>query len=135
VYEHPANRFISTFVGKANLLEGQVVGAAGDRADIAVGGMMLSLESTDTGLRGGGRVVLGLRPEKIRCTARAAAAAMAKWCAASSSAANGCMKWRHRWACSRSCRPTMAPKRWSRGCRRPGLERLQPAPGFHRPQR
>jgi len=69
VYEHPANRFISTFVGKANLLEGQVVGAAGERADIAVGGMMLSLESTDTGLRGGGRVVLGLRPEKIRCTA------------------------------------------------------------------
>jgi len=69
VYEHPANRFISTFVGKANLLEGQVVGAAGERADIAVGGMMLSLESADSGLRGGGRVVLGLRPEKIRCTA------------------------------------------------------------------
>lgn len=67
VYEHPANRFISGFVGKANLLDGNVLGAAGERADIAVGGMMLSLEAADTGLRGGARVVLGLRPEKIRC--------------------------------------------------------------------
>ncbi|WP_432240511.1 ABC transporter ATP-binding protein [Herbaspirillum robiniae] len=69
VYEHPANRFISTFVGKANLLDGIVLGAAGERADVDVGGMLLSLEEADSGLRAGAQVVLGLRPEKIRCVA------------------------------------------------------------------
>ncbi|EJN02841.1 ABC transporter ATP-binding protein [Herbaspirillum sp. YR522] len=69
VYEHPANRFISTFVGRANLLDGNVLGVAGERADIAVGGMMLTLEAADAGLRGGARVVLGLRPEKLHCVA------------------------------------------------------------------
>lgn len=69
VYEHPANRFISTFVGKANLLEGSVLRQAGDHADIDTGGMTLTLEAADSGLRTGAQVVLGLRPEKIKCVA------------------------------------------------------------------
>src|SRR5450830_1574142 len=69
VYEHPANRFISTFVGKANLLEGSVLRHAGDQADIGAGGMTLTLEAADSGLRSGAQVLLGLRPEKIKCVA------------------------------------------------------------------
>jgi putative spermidine/putrescine transport system ATP-binding protein len=69
VYEHPANRFISGFVGKANLLEAEVLGAAGERAELAVGDILLTLEAPDTGLRSGARALLGLRPEKIRCVA------------------------------------------------------------------
>ena len=69
VYEHPANRFISTFVGKANLLEGSVLRHAGDYADIGAGGMTLTLEAADSGLRSGAQVLLGLRPEKIKCVA------------------------------------------------------------------
>jgi len=69
VYEHPANRFISTFVGKANLLDGRVLRQAGSQADIDSGGMTLTLEAPDSGLRPGAQVQLGLRPEKIKCVA------------------------------------------------------------------
>ncbi|WP_051516741.1 ABC transporter ATP-binding protein [Herbaspirillum sp. RV1423] len=69
VYEHPANRFISTFVGKANLLDGSVLRQAGDYADIDAGGLTLTLAAADSGLRAGAQVLLGLRPEKLKCVA------------------------------------------------------------------
>jgi putative spermidine/putrescine transport system ATP-binding protein len=63
LYEHPQTRFISSFVGKANLLEGRVT-ATGAWATVDLG--TVSLEVTAPGVAMGDAVVLSLRPEKIR---------------------------------------------------------------------
>ena len=63
LYEHPQTRFISSFVGKANLLEGRVT-SVGAVATVAVGAV--SLEVDAAGVNQGDAVVLSLRPEKIR---------------------------------------------------------------------
>jgi len=63
LYEHPQTRFISSFVGKANLLEGRV-SAAGEPATVQVG--PVSLQVNAPGVAVGDAVVLSLRPEKIR---------------------------------------------------------------------
>lgn len=63
LYEHPQTRFISSFVGKANLLEGRVT-ANGACATVDLGTMSLEVEAP--GLTAGDAVVLSLRPEKIR---------------------------------------------------------------------
>jgi putative spermidine/putrescine transport system ATP-binding protein len=65
-YEHPRTRFISTFVGKANLLEGRV-SAAGARTRVEVG--PLAVDVDDTGFRPGAAVLMSVRPEKIQFTA------------------------------------------------------------------
>jgi putative spermidine/putrescine transport system ATP-binding protein len=64
LYEHPQTRFISSFVGKANLLEGRVT-ATGPWATVNVGGNV-PLEVQAPGVSEGDAVVLSLRPEKIR---------------------------------------------------------------------
>ncbi len=65
VYEHPKNRFISTFVGKANLLNGYVVSHHHNQFDVRVADMVLTLTAIDSGLHQGSKVEIGLRPEKI----------------------------------------------------------------------
>jgi putative spermidine/putrescine transport system ATP-binding protein len=63
LYEHPQTRFISSFVGKANLLEGHVTDT-GPWATVNLGAV--SLEVDAPGASVGDAVVLSLRPEKIR---------------------------------------------------------------------
>jgi putative spermidine/putrescine transport system ATP-binding protein len=63
LYEHPQTRFISSFVGKANLLEGRVT-ACGSRATVNVGALSMQVDAP--GAAEGDAVVLSLRPEKIR---------------------------------------------------------------------
>ena len=60
VYEHPHNAFISTFVGKANLLKAQARGGLA-----VVGGVPLALDHAGQAPVDGTQVLLGLRPEKI----------------------------------------------------------------------
>ena len=62
LYEQPQSRFISTFVGKANLLAGRV-STSGTRAQIDLGPLRVSVDGA--GLTTGAEVVLSLRPEKI----------------------------------------------------------------------
>jgi putative spermidine/putrescine transport system ATP-binding protein len=62
LYEQPQSRFISTFVGKANLLAGRV-GSAGARASIDLGALQVEVDVK--GLAPGSEVMLSLRPEKI----------------------------------------------------------------------
>ncbi|MDB5846518.1 MAG: Fe3+/spermidine/putrescine transporter ATP-binding protein, partial [Rhodoferax sp.] len=65
VYEHPRTRFISTFVGKANLLTGCVVPcgtAAGTRVDLGA----LTVDMDATGLPSGAQVLFSVRPEKMQ---------------------------------------------------------------------
>ena len=66
VYEHPRTRFISTFVGKANLLEGRVV-AVGSRTRVEIG--PLTVDVDDAGFRPGAAVLLSVRPEKAQLVA------------------------------------------------------------------
>ena len=66
VYEHPRNAFISTFVGKANLLHAAVVSGADGELHAAVGSVQLALPP---GTPVGSKVVLALRPEKMTCNA------------------------------------------------------------------
>nr|WP_315239275.1 ABC transporter ATP-binding protein [uncultured Albidiferax sp.] len=63
VYEHPGTRFISTFVGKANLLTGRMV-AGGAHARVNLGPITVDVE--DVGLRPGVAVLLSVRPEKLQ---------------------------------------------------------------------
>ena len=63
LYEHPQTRFISSFVGKANLLEGRVTRVGAD-VTVAVGSVLFDVEAPGAAL--GDAVVLSLRPEKIR---------------------------------------------------------------------
>jgi len=71
VYEHPSTRFISTFVGKANLLPGRVTagGSAhgdgngkGSRVDLGA----LTVDTDDVGFKPGAAVLFSVRPEKLQ---------------------------------------------------------------------
>ncbi|MDJ1158686.1 ABC transporter ATP-binding protein [Chelatococcus sp. SYSU_G07232] len=62
MYEHPRTRFISTFVGKANLVAGRVRAEGADLvADL--GATKLALPAAD--LAPGEEIILGIRPEKL----------------------------------------------------------------------
>ncbi|WP_395023727.1 ABC transporter ATP-binding protein [Comamonas odontotermitis] len=71
VYEHPHNAFISTFVGKANLLQATVqpMASAQGGAVAQVGGVAIEVVGSGALPAGGARVLLGLRPEKILLSA------------------------------------------------------------------
>ncbi|MDQ2148899.1 ABC transporter ATP-binding protein [Alcaligenaceae bacterium C4P045] len=67
MYEHPQTEFISRFVGKTNLLGGDVRAIAGDRATVQTTGLAFDVPSA--GLAAGDRVQISLRPEKLRLAA------------------------------------------------------------------
>ena len=64
VYEHPRTRFISTFVGKANLLPGKVTTASSTHTQVAVGALVVDVEGAQ--FRPGAAVLLSVRPEKLQ---------------------------------------------------------------------
>jgi putative spermidine/putrescine transport system ATP-binding protein len=64
VYEHPSTRFISTFVGKANLLDCRVSNSGATRTCVEVGA--LSLDVDDTGFSVDAAALLSVRPEKLQ---------------------------------------------------------------------
>jgi putative spermidine/putrescine transport system ATP-binding protein len=63
VYEHPRTRFISTFVGKANLLSGRVL-FSGAQTRVTLGAIEVQVD--DAGFRPGAAVLLSVRPEKLQ---------------------------------------------------------------------
>jgi putative spermidine/putrescine transport system ATP-binding protein len=72
VYEHPHNAFISTFVGKANLLQA-TVHAQGDQWLAHVGDVQMAVQDVPAATASHGtRLLLGLRPEKIQLSASSA---------------------------------------------------------------
>jgi putative spermidine/putrescine transport system ATP-binding protein len=62
VYEYPRTRFISTFVGKANLLTGRMV-----EAGVDLGALVVAVH--DAAFRPGAAVLLSVRPEKLQLVA------------------------------------------------------------------
>jgi putative spermidine/putrescine transport system ATP-binding protein len=65
LYQQPQTRFISDFVGKANVLAGQV-SAGGSHVSVNPGGQQLAVDCV--GLVPGAPALLSLRPERIRFT-------------------------------------------------------------------
>ncbi|MBY4676173.1 ABC transporter ATP-binding protein [Marinobacterium arenosum] len=68
VYEYPQTRFVSSFLGKANQLQGQVGRIDAQHAEVELDGQAL-LTNGDN-LSAGQQVHLSLRPEKVRFVAR-----------------------------------------------------------------
>jgi ABC-type Fe3+/spermidine/putrescine transport system ATPase subunit len=64
IYEHPATLFIAGFIGLSDFIEGQVVGADGPWARVAVRGLELSA-AADRALAPGQTVTLFVRPNDV----------------------------------------------------------------------
>lgn len=76
IYNRPNNKFVASFIGETNLLEGRVLGVEGDQVTVMVADTIML-----TGLRSnaapgvsfsvGSRVMLSIRPEAIRTSDKA----------------------------------------------------------------
>jgi spermidine/putrescine ABC transporter ATP-binding subunit len=64
LYDRPANRFVATFIGESNLLEGSVTAISADRVAVNIAGMTVSAICSARPEMGA-RVMLVVRPEKI----------------------------------------------------------------------
>lgn len=74
IYRRPKTRFVADFVGKINLIEGQLVGRTGPHAVIAVAEQTL-LAPHEDGVPAQGIVTLAVRPEHINLGAKASGGA------------------------------------------------------------
>jgi spermidine/putrescine transport system ATP-binding protein len=65
IYYQPATRFVATFIGETNIVEGDVLGRDNGRVRCRLeGGLELSVK--DCAQAASGKILLSLRPEKIR---------------------------------------------------------------------
>jgi len=76
IYGSPKNRFVADFIGKINMLEGELVGA-GAQARLRVPGLGDVAVGGEAGLQAGTRAALALRPEQVQIVARGAPGALA----------------------------------------------------------
>ncbi|MCC2315377.1 ABC transporter ATP-binding protein [Cellulomonas xiejunii] len=67
LYEHPRTPFVANFLGQSNLVPGTVVETldAGRTLGVDVGGVRVQVPAARSGA-GTGRVLVGVRPEKVR---------------------------------------------------------------------
>ncbi len=66
LYDRPVNRFVASFIGESNFLEGTVLGIEGDRVVVSLGGATVkALGHRPAQI--GALVALAVRPEKIQC--------------------------------------------------------------------
>ncbi|MFE4666431.1 ABC transporter ATP-binding protein [Streptomyces sp. NPDC056716] len=70
LYENPGTTFVANFLGTSNLIEAEVDTRSGDEIVLKAGGGKLSLPSARCSAPAapGGKVLLGVRPEKISLT-------------------------------------------------------------------
>ena len=66
-YEHPGDSFVSDFLGKTNLLDGEIVGQNKDQVRVRVGVSEWDAPSSKNPVQG--KVQVSLRPEKLIFTA------------------------------------------------------------------
>ena len=65
IYHRPANQFVASFIGMANLLEGTVTKLSQALVEIDLGGYELVIHNQDYALTVGQKVLLDIRPESI----------------------------------------------------------------------
>jgi putative spermidine/putrescine transport system ATP-binding protein len=66
IYDRPASRFVSDFIGDSNLIEATAERVAGGRVELRAGdGTSLTAAAAD-GVAAGQRVTLAVRPERVR---------------------------------------------------------------------
>ncbi|MFF3750747.1 ABC transporter ATP-binding protein [Streptomyces sp. NPDC002018] len=67
LYENPDTTFVANFLGTSNLIEAEVAGTNGGDVVVTAGGAKLRLPSDrcSAPTTGGGRLLVGVRPEKI----------------------------------------------------------------------
>ena len=65
LYERPASRFVASFIGESNLLEGRVESSDGGAVFVHGGGVRLPLSPGPRAFRPGESCALMVRPEKI----------------------------------------------------------------------
>ncbi|MDJ0343319.1 ABC transporter ATP-binding protein [Streptomyces sp. H10-C2] len=72
LYENPGSTFVANFLGTSNLIEAEVTGVSGDDLLLVAGGEKLTLPTARCSAKvaAGGRVLAGVRPEKISVTHR-----------------------------------------------------------------
>jgi spermidine/putrescine transport system ATP-binding protein len=71
LYENPATTFVANFLGQSNLLAGTVEGKDGDVVVVSAQGARLTLPAARSRVDAG-RIILGVRPEKVALAASAA---------------------------------------------------------------
>ncbi len=69
IYNHPASRFVATFVGTLNTLEGTIQDASANL--VSIDGQTLKLPSMPAGAANGAPIALTMRPEAISVGAQA----------------------------------------------------------------
>ncbi len=70
IYRHPRTRFVAGFIGRANFVEGNVLGAENGALVVDVFGAPLQVPSPRANVPVGARVALVVRPEMIRLQPR-----------------------------------------------------------------
>ncbi|MEU9604479.1 ABC transporter ATP-binding protein [Streptomyces sp. NPDC048057] len=70
LYETPRTTFVANFLGTSNLIEAKVTAVGGGEVEVTAGGAALRLpaDRCATGPAVGGRLLIGVRPEKISLT-------------------------------------------------------------------
>jgi spermidine/putrescine transport system ATP-binding protein len=70
LYENPRTTFVANFLGTSNLIEAEVVQRSGDEVVVTAGGGKLRLPTgrCPDATAAGGRLLVGVRPEKISLT-------------------------------------------------------------------
>jgi len=74
IYEQPATLFIAGFIGLSDFFQGQVMVVEGDRAQVVVGGLALSVPAR-AGMVSGQPVTLFIRPNDVVLVDESAGAA------------------------------------------------------------
>jgi putative spermidine/putrescine transport system ATP-binding protein len=76
LYERPASRFVAGFLGRSNFLSGTVESVTSHSFAYRCGANLLHQARSEESIRAGDRVLITLRPEKIRLLARDTAASL-----------------------------------------------------------
>lgn len=67
IYAYPSNRFVADFIGKANFLEGRVIGrVSANKLELDILGKKFTVAVKERSFSEGDRVCLVLRPESVR---------------------------------------------------------------------
>ena len=64
IYEHPADRFVTDFIGESNILEARVAAVSGDECRVSVGRVEFAAPRRD-GIETGQAVGFVVRPERV----------------------------------------------------------------------